>query len=220
MNRTNYTRTLRALKRSMTTVNAKEAVNGWDDSQIVEPDLDQVLRNGGKGDALEPTGSQAMDALLRRAAPRMLYGGAPAHFYPPEYTAQPAANDCIVFPHMAAFKSAADYRASLAHELVHWSGADGRLSRGAQGMTEFERFLCEFGMPVPAGYVREELTAEIGAAFLLAALGDDPRIEERARYIAGWAGTQPPETRADLVDSAARDARTAVDYLLSLGGDQ
>ena len=216
MKQANYARTLRALKHSIATATGKPQGHCWDDDKLHEPDLSPVLKDNAPADPLESTGNPAFDLLMQRAAPRMLYGGAPANCYPPQFDLQPADHDCIVFPHMDAFKSPADYRATLAHELVHWAGAVGRTNRGGVGMDGFERFLMNMTGAVPVGYAREEMTSEIGAAFLLDALGDDPGVDDRANYVANWAASQPKATRAKLVDEAAKAARTAVDYLLSL----
>ena len=217
MKQANYARTLRALKHSLATANGAPQAHTWDDDKLHEPaNLSRVLEDKAACDPLESTGSPAMDALMQRAAPRMLYGGAPANCYPPQFDTQPADHDCIVFPRMEAFKSPADYRATLAHELIHWAGADGRTGRGGEGMDGFERLMMNITGAVPAAYAREEMTAEIGAAFLLDALGDDPGVDDRAAYVANWAGSQPKGTRDKLVDEAAEAARVAVDYLLSL----
>ena len=219
MKSVNYARTLRALKHSLSAATGDPSPNRWDNDKLHEPDpapVLRILRNNAPADPLETTGNPAFDLLMQRATPRMLYGGAPANCYPPEYKSQPADHDCIVFPHMDAFNSPADYRATLAHELVHWAGAEGRTNRGSEGLDGFDRLRMQFTGVVPVGYAREEMTAEIGAAFLLDALGDDPDVDDRASYVANWAASQPKESRAKLVDEAAKAARVSVDYLLSL----
>jgi antirestriction protein ArdC len=62
-------------------------------------------------------------------------------------------------------------------------------------------------------YSKEELTAEMGAAFLCAVSGiDTPVIENQTAYISGWLKQIRNGTAADVV-RAARDAQRAVDYL-------
>jgi antirestriction protein ArdC len=62
------------------------------------------------------------------------------------------------------------------------------------------------------GYAREELVAELGAAFLCADLG--LRLEDRddhASYIASWLKVLKNDRRA--IFTAAAHAQRAVDYL-------
>jgi len=62
-------------------------------------------------------------------------------------------------------------------------------------------------------YSREELTAEMGAAFLCALAGVDvPTAENQAAYIAGWLRHIRNGSAADVVRAAA-DAQRAVDFL-------
>jgi antirestriction protein ArdC len=63
-----------------------------------------------------------------------------------------------------------------------------------------------------AGYAREELVAELGAAFLCADLGITPEIrEDHAAYIAHWLTILHEDKRA--IFSAATNAQRATDYL-------
>ena len=79
-------------------------------------------------------------------------------------------------PHIDAFADAEAYYAVLAHELIHWTGHRSRLDRDLS--------LGRFG---DEAYAREELVAELGAAFVCADLGLtlEPR-PDHARYIASW----------------------------------
>jgi len=65
------------------------------------------------------------------------------------------------------------------------------------------------------GYAREELVAELGAAFLCADLGitPDPR-EDHASYIANWLEVLREDKRA--IFAVAAHAQRAVDYLHAL----
>jgi antirestriction protein ArdC len=61
----------------------------------------------------------------------------------------------------------------------------------------------------------EELTAEIGAAFLCADLGITPEVrEDHAAYIASWLKVLKNDKRA--VFAAAAHAQRAADYLHGL----
>jgi len=75
--------------------------------------------------------------------------------------------DYIQMPPFDAFRDAQAYYATLAHETTHWTKHATRLDR------DFGR--KRFG---DDGYAREELVAELGAAFLCADLG--LALEDRA----------------------------------------
>jgi antirestriction protein ArdC len=77
------------------------------------------------------------------------HGGGAAFYVP--------ARDTITLPPRAAFPIGADYYGTLFHELTHSTGHPSRLNR--LGVAE----VAPFGSPV---YSREELVAELGAAFL------------------------------------------------------
>lgn len=112
--------------------------------------------------------------------------------------------DVIQLPHPEAFKDAESYAAIKAHELTHWTKHKSRLDRD---------FGCErFG---DKGYSREELVAELGAAFLCASLGITPEPrEDHAAYIGHWLKVLKEDKRA--IFSAAAHAQRAVDYLHAL----
>ena len=64
---------------------------------------------------------------------------------------------------------------------------------------------------------REELVAEMGAAFLCAAAGiQDPTIDNNAAYIQGWLKYLSSDPKALLV--AGAQAQKAADYILGRAG--
>lgn len=92
------------------------------------------------------------------------------------------------------------YYATLSHEAVHFTGHPSRLNRFSSGGFNTE------------ARAMEELTAEIGAAFLSALHGLP--VEERqdhARYLASW--RQAVRDKAGALLSACSKAQKAVDYL-------
>ena len=93
---------------------------------------------------------------------------------------------------------------TLLHELTHWTRHTSRLNR------EFGR--KRWG---DAGYAAEELVAELGSAFLCAALsiGNDTR-EDHAAYVASWIKVLEDDNRA--IFTAATHAQRAADYLAGL----
>jgi len=100
------------------------------------------------------------------------------------------------------------FYATLFHELVHSTGHRERLNR--KTLTDG----APFGSPT---YSREELVAEMGAAFLCATAGiDDPTIEDSASYIQGWLTYLTSDPRALVI--AGAQAQKAADYILGGSG--
>jgi antirestriction protein ArdC len=121
--------------------------------------------------------------------------GGNAAFYSP-------ATDHVQMPPFADFRTGEGYYATLAHEAAHWTGHPSRLARDLTG---------RFGS---GAYAAEELVAELGAAFALAALGlaAEPR-EDHARYVAHWLGLLCGDRRA--IFTAAGKAQAAADWLIA-----
>jgi antirestriction protein ArdC len=111
--------------------------------------------------------------------------------------------DAIQMPPFEAFKDKESYYATALHELTHATGHPNRLDR------EFSK---RFG---DTAYAREELVAELGAAFLCAELGITPEIrEDHAAYLGHWLNVLREDKRA--IFSAAAHAQRAADYLYEL----
>ncbi|MDN7023608.1 DUF1738 domain-containing protein [Methanoculleus sp. FWC-SCC1] len=141
------------------------------------------------------------EEVIARNAPRMV-AGEPA--YLPK-------SDAIAMPGIDRFVSAEAYYAAFFHELAHWTGHASRLDR--PGITGPIRFGSE-------QYSREELTAEMGAAFLCAMTGTDlPVLENQAAYIAGWLRHIRDGSAADVIRAAA-DAQKAADFLTGSGEEE
>jgi len=109
--------------------------------------------------------------------------------------------DYVQMPPFECFADSEGYYATLAHECSHWTKHPMRLDR------DFGR--SRWG---DEGYAREELVAELGAAFLCADLGLEliPR-NDHAAYIASWLKVLRDDKR--FVFSAAAHAQRAADYL-------
>jgi antirestriction protein ArdC len=112
----------------------------------------------------------------------------------------PSADFIQVPPQPAFFDQVNFYRTAL-QELSHWVGGSKRLARDQSG---------RFGSQA---YAREELVAEMGSAFLCAALGIVPTVRH-ADYLAGWLDLLREDNRA--IFRAASAASKAADYLLAL----
>ena len=135
----------------------------------------------------------ATGAVIRHGGDRAYYSPGP---------------DVIQLPVPEAFRDAESYAATKAHELTHWTSHPQRLSRDLGGK--------RFG---DVGYAREELVAELGAAFLCADLGIalEPR-EDHASYVDHWLSILREDKRA--IFAAAAHAQRAVDYLHALQSER
>lgn len=112
--------------------------------------------------------------------------------------------DYVQMPPFETFRDAESYAATLAHELTHFTKHEKRLAR--------DMGRIKWG---DEGYAREELVAELGAAFLCADLEITPEVrEDHAAYIATWLKALRDDKR--LIFTAAAHAQRAADYLHSL----
>ena len=135
-----------------------------------------------------------VDAMPRR--PAIEHGGGQPCYVP--------SLDVVRMPERSRFETAEAYHATMFHELSHATGHKSRLDRA--GITE----LAAFGS---ATYSREELVAEMGAAFLCAHTGiENATIENSAAYIAGWLKQLRNDKK--LVVQAAGQAQRAADFIL------
>ncbi|MHB8268615.1 ArdC family protein [Bradyrhizobium sp.] len=113
-------------------------------------------------------------------------------------------SDHVEMPPFEIFRDAESYYATRAHETIHWTRHEKRLSR------EFGR--KRFG---DEGYAMEELVAELGSAFLCADLELTPELrDDHASYLASWITVLKNDPRA--IFTAASHAQRAADFLTSL----
>lgn len=110
--------------------------------------------------------------------------------------------DYINMPKPETFEGEPEYYGTLFHELTHSTGHKDRLNR--EDMAGF------FG---DENYSREELTAEIGTAFLCALTGiSNEKLEENQQaYINGW--IRQLENDPKMIVLASARAQKAVDYM-------
>ncbi|MBL7738899.1 MAG: DUF1738 domain-containing protein [Chitinophagaceae bacterium] len=115
------------------------------------------------------------------------------------------AEDYINMPKRKTFKSMEGYYAVLFHELVHSTGHEKRLNRST--ITE----MAEFGSDL---YSIEELTAELGSAYLSSYTGILSSVERNsAAYIKGWVGKLKNDKK--FIVQASGNAQKAVDFILN-----
>ena len=109
--------------------------------------------------------------------------------------------DAVYMPPLGKFDTAELYYSTLAHEMTHWTGHATRVPRN------FPRLVSGV-----SNYAREELVAELGAAFLCADLGLSltPRADH-AGYIGNWLRVLRNDKRA--IFQAAALAQKATDFL-------
>lgn len=108
--------------------------------------------------------------------------------------------DFVAVPPQPAFFDQINYYRTCLHELTHATGHPSRLGR---------KLPTDFGSK---DYAREELVAEMGSAFLCAALGIVPTVRH-ADYIGSWLEVLRNDDRA--IFRAASAASKAADWLLA-----
>lgn len=132
------------------------------------------------------------EAVIAASGIDFRIGGSKAFYVPSQDFVQ-------VPPQPAFFEQINFYRTAL-HELTHATGHASRLGRDLTN---------PFGSK---DYAREELIAEMGSAFLCAALGIVPTVRH-ADYLASWLEVLREDNRA--IFRAASAASKAADWLLS-----
>jgi len=135
------------------------------------------------------------------AGPAVSHDGGQQAFYRP-------ATDSVHMPGKTRFASVEEYYSTLFHELSHSTGHSSRLDR------KLDTNPKPFGS---SDYGKEELVAEMSAAFLCSHAGIQPTvIENQAAYLGGWL----KQIKADkkLVISAAGQAQRAADWIRNQRG--
>jgi len=136
------------------------------------------------------------EALVRATGADIRIGGDRAFYMP--------SADFVQLPPQPAFFEQINYYRTCFHELGHWTGHPTRLARDFSGT---------FGTKA---YAREELVAEITAAFTCSTLGIEPTVRH-ADYIASWLEVLREDNRA--IFRAASLASKAADFLLAFNAD-
>ena len=112
-------------------------------------------------------------------------------------------SDSVHMPARSRFVDTPHYYSTLFHELVHSTGHESRLHRS---------FSAGFGDEL---YSKEELIAEMGAAFLssIAGVANEQTDRNTAAYLQNWISQLQQDNR--LIVQAAANAQKAVDLILS-----
>ena len=114
--------------------------------------------------------------------------------------------DFVQVPLMSQYANDAEYYSTLFHELTHSTGHKNRLNRSEVVGVHF------FG---DMDYSKEELTAEMGAAFLCNQVGIDcaKALKNSVAYIQGWLQKLHNDKKAVVI--AAGKAERAAKYILT-----
>jgi antirestriction protein ArdC len=117
--------------------------------------------------------------------------------------------DKIVMPARNRWTEPERCFSTICHELTHWTGHPHRLDRQPQ------RMICEGIAYSPEDYAREELVAELGAAFLCAEFDrtSDTR-DDHLHYLKAWLKILREDPKA--LWSASGKAQAATTYLTRL----
>ncbi|MFH0918863.1 MAG: zincin-like metallopeptidase domain-containing protein [Fibrobacterota bacterium] len=111
-------------------------------------------------------------------------------------------DDYVNMPIRESFAEASGYYATLFHELAHSTGHATRLDRGTLS-TVFSS----------DDYAKEELVAELGAAFLCAHAGIENKIDNSAAYIQSW--IKALQNAKSMSVYAAARAQNAAAFILN-----
>jgi antirestriction protein ArdC len=134
----------------------------------------------------------AAEEIIAATGVEVRVGGDKAFYVP--------AHDFVQVPHQTAFRDQINYYRTMFHELSHATGHESRLDR---------KLLNAFGSK---DYAREELVAEMGAAFVCASLGIEPTVRH-SDYIGNWLTVLREDNRA--IFRAASAAAKAADWIMS-----
>lgn len=140
---------------------------------------------------------EAADAIVEAMPqrPRTEHGGHTASYSPKL--------DRVQMPQKDRFDGCEEYYSTLFHELVHSTGHESRVGR--PGIEDFNGFGSH-------QYSKEELVAEMGAAFLSGLAGIESKtLDNSAAYLASWVGKLKEDPK--LVVQAAAQAQKAVDFI-------
>jgi len=108
--------------------------------------------------------------------------------------------DFISTPNVSYFVNEEKYFSSLFHELIHWTGKEGRLNRFKKNDDDYHL------------YAHEELVAELGSSFLCGLCGINS-VEETSSYIDFW--LNKAKLDISFVPKCAILAQKAINFLLN-----
>lgn len=143
----------------------------------------------------EPFRHEEAEMIIKNWGIKVNHGGDRAYYSP--------VLDYIQMPVKDNFKSPLGYYETLFHEGIHASGHKSRLSR--EGVTNFDGFGSD-------RYSFEELVAEIGSAYLCAALNMEFKVENKVAYLQSWISKL--DQNKDWITDASRKSLQAANWVL------
>jgi antirestriction protein ArdC len=141
-----------------------------------------------------PESQRLIDAefFLHKRGANVVFSDPSSAFYSPS-------KDVINMPPFANFESPEGYYATLAHELVHWTGHKTRLDRNMSNTNRTE-------------YAFEELIAEFGSAMICSHLNIESDVRaDHLPYLQYWLSAIKSEP--DVVRKAVVQAAKAFNYI-------
>ena len=143
------------------------------------------------------TSTKPEEIVVNMPQPPVIKHGMTRAYYSPR-------EDCVGMPPRERFERTEDYYSTVFHELVHSTGHEKRLKRAT--VAEHNGFGSD-------PYGKEELIAEMGAAFLCGQAEIAERtIDNSAAYINGWLERFRDDKM--LIVQAAAQAQKATDFIL------
>lgn len=128
--------------------------------------------------------------------PSIMHGSVQAFYRP--------STDSVHMPDMTMFPAVSSYYSVLFHELTHSTGHADRLNRPTLVDA------VAYGTP---RYAKEELVAEMGAAYLCGVCGiDNETVDNSAAYLKGWLSVLRSDPK--MLVQAAGQAQRAVEHIL------
>ena len=132
------------------------------------------------------------------------YIGKPSITYLDNQAYYKPSGDVINMPKKENFNGVEQFYSTLFHEMTHSTGHQKRLARPEIMESNF------FGS---ADYSKEELTAELGAAFLCSQAGIDNTLENSTAYLQSWLKVLKAQDNKKWIIEAASKAQKAVNYI-------
>ena len=141
----------------------------------------------------------AVETYINRDGLKLKIENSDRAFYRPS-------TDSVTVPKSEQFKIKEEYYSTLFHELTHSTGHKSRLNRSGIAGLHF------FG---DTEYSKEELIAEIGAAFMCQTVGIEcaKAFKNSVAYVQSWLGALKNDKK--LIVTAAAKAEQAVNYMLN-----
>lgn len=140
------------------------------------------------------------DILNNMPLKPLIKNGGDRAYYSPSF-------DLVQMPELKYFKSSPDYYSVLFHEVIHSTGHHSRLNRFKAGEKP-----ARFG---DAEYSREELTAELGAAYLcnVAGIENEATKNNHVGYLKSWIAALKNDKT--MIIYAAQKAFKAAAFILN-----